>query len=158
MTWTTPRTWTTGETVTAAIMNAHVRDNFNAIGNAWTSYTPVVTGWTPGNGTAVGAYMQAGKAVSFRARFTLGSTTTIAGSFTMTLPIPTNIGFVGLLFTAVSNPASALGTMVGRCNTATTFQVYYPGTNGVIANPTTTLPGVWVSGNWVEVAGTYEAA
>ncbi len=27
MTWTAPRTWVTAETVTAAIMNAHVRDN-----------------------------------------------------------------------------------------------------------------------------------
>lgn len=27
MAWSAPRTWTTGETVTAAIMNAHVRDN-----------------------------------------------------------------------------------------------------------------------------------
>jgi hypothetical protein len=31
MAWTTPRTWVTGETVTAAQMNAHVRDNFNDI-------------------------------------------------------------------------------------------------------------------------------
>lgn len=30
MAWTTPRTWTDGELVTAAIMNAHVRDNLNA--------------------------------------------------------------------------------------------------------------------------------
>ena len=29
MAWTTPRTWTTGETVTAALMNAQVRDNLN---------------------------------------------------------------------------------------------------------------------------------
>lgn len=27
MAWTTPRTWTAGETVTAALMNTHVRDN-----------------------------------------------------------------------------------------------------------------------------------
>lgn len=27
MTWTAPRTWTTGETVSASVMNAHVRDN-----------------------------------------------------------------------------------------------------------------------------------
>lgn len=33
MAWTTPRTWTDGELVTAAIMNTHVRDNLNAIGN-----------------------------------------------------------------------------------------------------------------------------
>ena len=34
MAWTTPRTWTTGETVTAAIMNTHVRDNLNETASA----------------------------------------------------------------------------------------------------------------------------
>ena len=29
MAWTTPRTWTTGEVVTKAIMDTHVKDNFN---------------------------------------------------------------------------------------------------------------------------------
>jgi len=31
MAWTAPRTWVSGETVTAALMNTHVRDNFNAL-------------------------------------------------------------------------------------------------------------------------------
>jgi microcystin-dependent protein len=31
MTWTTPRTWVTGEIVTSAIMNTHVRDNLQAV-------------------------------------------------------------------------------------------------------------------------------
>jgi hypothetical protein len=30
-TWVVPRTWTAGELVTASIMNAHVRDNLNAL-------------------------------------------------------------------------------------------------------------------------------
>ncbi len=33
MAWTAPRTWTDGETVTAAMLNAHVRDNLNALGS-----------------------------------------------------------------------------------------------------------------------------
>lgn len=33
MAWTTPRTWSAGETVTATIMNTHVRDQFNALAN-----------------------------------------------------------------------------------------------------------------------------
>jgi len=31
MAWTSPRTWVTGETVTAALLNTHVRDNLNAL-------------------------------------------------------------------------------------------------------------------------------
>lgn len=33
MAWTTPRTWTSGETLTAANMNTHVRDNENWLAN-----------------------------------------------------------------------------------------------------------------------------
>jgi hypothetical protein len=32
MAWTAARTWVTGEVVTAAVMNTHVRDNLNALG------------------------------------------------------------------------------------------------------------------------------
>ncbi len=32
MAWTAPRTWVTGETVTAALMNTHIKDNFLSIG------------------------------------------------------------------------------------------------------------------------------
>ncbi len=31
MAWTNPRTWTDGELVTKAIMDPHIRDNFNAV-------------------------------------------------------------------------------------------------------------------------------
>lgn len=31
MSWTTPRTWVTDELVTASVMNAHLRDNLNAL-------------------------------------------------------------------------------------------------------------------------------
>lgn len=33
MAWTTPRTWTPGEIVTASIMNTHVRDNLDDLDN-----------------------------------------------------------------------------------------------------------------------------
>jgi hypothetical protein len=38
MAWTTPRTWTTGELVTAAIMNAHIRDNQNVLNPSGVSF------------------------------------------------------------------------------------------------------------------------
>jgi hypothetical protein len=31
MSWNTPRTWTPGEVVTASLLNAHLRDNLNAL-------------------------------------------------------------------------------------------------------------------------------
>jgi len=68
MAFSTPRTWSAGETVTASLMNAHVRDNLNAtapkmawvsIGSPdgadlttgvkariWFSFPCKITGWT----------------------------------------------------------------------------------------------------------------
>lgn len=44
MAWTTPRTWVAGEVVTAAYMNANVRDNTNHLyGSTWTTFSPTMT-------------------------------------------------------------------------------------------------------------------
>lgn len=81
MAWTTPRTWTTGESVTAAILNQHVRDNL-AFLKAPTSVSIIAddantsstvrllelghnTTGTPGNG--IGGYLE------FRAETTGGA-------------------------------------------------------------------------------------
>ncbi len=50
MSWTTPRTWTTGEFPSAATMNTHVRDNFNAV---WHNVTQVTGGADASLTTAV---------------------------------------------------------------------------------------------------------
>jgi hypothetical protein len=39
-TWTTPRTWTAGEVVTAALLNTHLRDNLDAIDGPNGTFTP----------------------------------------------------------------------------------------------------------------------
>lgn len=38
MSWTAPRTWVTGEIVTAALLNTHLRDNLNALEASGTSF------------------------------------------------------------------------------------------------------------------------
>ncbi len=38
MSWSVPRSWTTGELVTAAIFNAHIRDNQNVLNPAGVSF------------------------------------------------------------------------------------------------------------------------
>lgn len=69
MAWTSPRTYVAGETITAALLNTHVRDNLLDIGgtsSAWTSFTPT---WFAGANvvacavTALGRYKQHGKSV-----------------------------------------------------------------------------------------------
>lgn len=86
MVWTSPRTWVSGETVTAALLNTHLRDNLKALGDAWTSYTPTLTGMSLGNGTMSARYIQAGHTLFLRVRIAAGTTTTYSGSVTISLP------------------------------------------------------------------------
>lgn len=97
MAYTTPRTWVTGELVTAAYLNTHVRDNLNAafpLGvDAWTSYTPTLTASTTnptlGSGsTQAGAYTRIGRIIIGRARIQFGTSGVAVGSGTYRISIP----------------------------------------------------------------------
>jgi hypothetical protein len=44
MAWTAPRTWVSGELVTAALFNTHIRDNLQAIVASTGAYVNAVTG------------------------------------------------------------------------------------------------------------------
>lgn len=86
-----PRTWVVGETVTAAFLNAEIRDQFNSMFAAWTSYTPTwtSTGTAPalGNGTLVGRYMKVGRTVTAHVNLITGSTSTYGtGAYNFALP------------------------------------------------------------------------
>jgi hypothetical protein len=54
---------------------------------AWTSYTPTWTNLTVGNGTNTFAYKQIGKTVFVRGSFVFGSTSSISGGVSFTLPV-----------------------------------------------------------------------
>lgn len=82
MAWTSPRTWIAGETVTASIMNTHVRDNQNVVstafvkGGAWASSTGITAAdvacvWYcdhPATVTSVKGFRKGGTAASINAR------------------------------------------------------------------------------------------
>lgn len=63
MAWTVPRTWVTGEIVTASLLNTHLRDNLNSVlpigtlimraANYTTTETAVESRWLQCNGVAV---------------------------------------------------------------------------------------------------------
>lgn len=75
-----PRTWVVGEVVSAALLNQEIRDQFNSIFAAWSSYTPTWTAATTNpvlnNGTIVGRYIKIGLTVTAAIKLTMGSTTT----------------------------------------------------------------------------------
>lgn len=98
-----PKSWVVGETVTAAMLNAEIRDQFNSMFDAWTPYTPSWTASTTnpvlGNGTLAGQYIKWGRTCTASVILTMGSTTTYgSGNYTFTLP-----------FTAAAATVSYLG-------------------------------------------------
>lgn len=167
MAWTAPRTWVALEDATAALFNVHLRDNFKAIGDAWTSYTPAWTGSTTNpvinNGTIAGRYMQAGKYITFRVVITMGSTTTYgSGQYSVSLP-PFAATATAATFQLVDafyySGANYKG--YGRVlASGTTAALFTPGTTAGGADRTVTnlVPFTFANTNIIVVSGTYESA
>lgn len=163
MVWTNPRTWVSGETVTAALLNTHLRDNLKALGDPWTAYTPTWTAATSnptlGNGTITGSYIQTGKMVDFKIRLVLGSTSTVGtGRYIWSLPVTALTTGDEVAGFALYLDTSA-GTRYGRIAslaTSTTVSIYAAdGTGGASSASSPVVPA---NGDTYTIGGTYEAA
>lgn len=159
LTWKTPRTWTAGEKPSAGTYNADIRDQFKAIGDPWTAFTPVWTATTTnptlGNGTLTGFWMQAGKLTFYSIVLTTGSTTTYgAGSYSFSLPANAvrqmSCGDVRLFDTSGSSNMS--GSAFVDTGLSTVRLLHSSG------SVTPTQPFTFATGDVIMVAGNYEAA
>lgn len=163
---TTPRTWVTGELLTATLLNVELRDALTNLQAAWTAWTPspaltVVSGTNPtmGNSTVVGATHQIGKTILWRLRITLGSTFA-AGSGTYALAMPFGIG--GIL--SNEDPIGYGQVLAGGARRA--IQVYVLTVNTAFmvrtsteADLTSSGPGVaWAAGQVISLTGVYQSA
>jgi len=147
MAYITPPTFTAGAILTAAQMNSYVRDNWKAVGDAWTAWTPTLSGWTLGNGTLTGAAITVGKLVIGRVVYTVGSTDTPTGNLVISLPATsamtsgTAIGQAGLSDTSTGNRAFRTVWQA----TTTTMQF----STEADARVTPTAPWTWATGDAV---------
>lgn len=168
MTWTSPRTWVSGEALTASNLNVHVRDNLKAVGDAWTSYAPTWTAATTnpviGNGTLTGAYINPGKLVIGRIALTMGSTTTYgAGLWSLTLPV-TPLSTVprliaqGLAFDSSATDVFPVMLSVQGGTTTATVRTMPTTAGNALRNVTDTAPFTWATGDTLTLNFTYEAA
>lgn len=169
MAYTTPRTWVTGELVTAAMLNEQVRDNQDAafpLGvAAWTSWTPTLTNITVGSGTSVGAYQRVGRTIHYRWKFTYGAGSAVGTGPTFTLPVAP-----AAFYTAnfpMHNAVHMLdsGTTVFRGTTefssGSTVTILAAGAGASVVDRvsiTSSVPMTWATGDTIMITGTYEAA
>lgn len=140
-----PKTWVVGETVSAALLNQEIRDQFNSMFGAWTPYTPVwtATGTAPsiGNGVLGGQHMKVGRMCTVVILLSFGSTTTYGtGSWRLSLP-----------FQAGSIPSGTPGVLNWVYNTtaASNFMMgAEPLSNSSTGNENIWMPSQTVIGDW----------
>lgn len=161
---------TTSKISGASITNTTIQ--YTALDNgsswAWTSWAPT-TNLTVGNGTLVSKYSQVGKRVTFKIRFTFGSTSALSGSDLMyTLPVTATSDYAASLFYAavgvvgmydVSSGAiyhgvtNIFSTTQGTANSLLASGTY-TNLDGIVA----TKPMTWATGDVLFISGIYEAA
>jgi hypothetical protein len=169
MAFSTPRTWTASEVVTAAQLNQEIRDNLLAafpLGiDAWTAYTPTLANITLGNGTMVAAYQRVGRMIFYRAKFTFGSTSAVGTDPTITLPVApasayaAEIDVLGQVTITDAGTANFVG--IARLVSGSTVRIMVTGTAGTYANHlgfSATVPMTWATNDNFVVTGFYEAA
>ena len=130
-------------------------------GLTYAAWTPTTTGITAGNGTTVARYAQSGKFVTGSFLFTLGSTSSITGAVSFTLPVTAKS--TNVLIGTVSFLDAGVGYIVGQPLQSSTTACYLEvlGTNttyGSFVDITATVPITWVSTDHLSCNFSYEAA
>lgn len=135
-------------------------------GSGWamTSFTPTYTGFTLGNGTVDARYLQMGKFVFVRMVITLGSSSSMSGLLTGTLPVTAqanyalnfqHVGIARFVAAAVSYTGQA------RLSDATHFQFTVSGAAATYTTEvatSSTIPGTWAAADSIVSQFWYEAA
>lgn len=146
------------------ITNAKLSTATGELGGAWQSFTPTFTNLTVGNGTLTGKYQQIGKTVRYRITLVFGSTTSVSGLITHSLPV-TSVSYSGSLPTIGRAAILDLGTAVFDAMpiwlTTTTVGIRALNAAGTYVNAvatSSTIPMTWTTGDELMVFGEYEAA
>lgn len=113
MAWSTPRTWSTSEVVTAAHMNQEVRDNLTTVfpdDEAGVDWNPTLkaTGGDPGVSAVDGIQYRVGPVQFLWARFVLSSGG--AGTYYVDLPNAA----VGVVANSADGKGQVVGTLMSR--------------------------------------------
>lgn len=146
----------------ASVFPANLTSGLSGSSWAWSIWSPAYTNLTIGNGTVVLKYIQIGKTVHFRFKFTLGSTSAVGTNPTVSLPVTAS--------TEYDNVRSSLG--IGRYDdnngsdyaghleaaSTTTFGFNFADSNSALANIGASSPFAWAVSDGIFATGTYEAA
>jgi hypothetical protein len=125
----------------------------------WQTWTPTYTNLTIGNGTVTARYQQIGKLINFRFIFTLGSTSAVGTTPTISMPATPN-NYYALYTTYIADNGVASYTGMSDSFAG----VFYP--LAQLTNATylswnyfsASVPFTWGNGDSFGISGSYEAA
>lgn len=129
----------------------------------WTNYTPTFTNLTVGNATINFSYSQLGKTVNVRGYLTFGTTTSVSGLISISLPVNTATTIGGPVigharyndtgtasYSGIASVASASTVACTIANVAATYPT--------IINTSATIPHTWANLDVLMINLTYVAA
>lgn len=127
---------------------------------AWQSYTPTLSGgWSAGNGTFDARYVKLGKTVIVSFVFTLGSTTTKGTNFTFSLPVNARATLQSFTPAYLYRGVGQYGSV--SVASTTTANIVVMNTSATYLNGdliSSTIPGTWVTNDFIKTQFIYEAA
>jgi len=150
-----PFPFTAGQVLTAAQMNG--------IGES-AAFTPSWTNVTVGNATQAWRYVQVQKLVFVQGNLVFGSTTSISGNPTMTLPVtavayPDSFAIVGNVMFVEAGIQQYAGIALWVSTTTVRFRPYLvSGTQVVPQTVGASTPFTWATGDQFQAQFVYEAA
>jgi hypothetical protein len=167
----TPKTWVAGDVLTAAQMNAELRDALLGAfplgppDAAWPAWAPTWAGLTVGNGTVTARYTRTGRTIHYYLKVVFGSTSAVTGAVSFTLPVAPSAGRTASI--DIPSKVQILDTGFGSFTGGTVWTagstVFIQvnggaGTYAQLLNLSATIPMTWATGDAIVVDGTYEAA
>lgn len=162
MAWSTPSTWTAGAVLTAAQLNAQLRDNLNAAfplgapDGAWTAFTPTLVQSGAVTKTATYCkYTRVGRLIVATMNMAITGAGTTANAIVVGLPVTASAaaGVVGSFRYFDAGNTIYAGTAIG--NTTTNVMLYTMSSGNALGiGPAFAA----ASGDDIQVQVTYEAA
>lgn len=153
--YVTPPTFTDGTPFTAQDLNRYLADNLEMLEGPWVSYPVEMHSWGLVNGTLKGWVSAAGKIISGRIEYTVGSSDTKSSAPYFTFPFPQRTPFGA----CIGN-----GGLYDGVNREFWFALRSTLIGGAIAlardndqRITTTVPWTWATGDQMMIDYQYEA-
>ena len=127
---------------------------------AWKTWTPTISGLTVGNGTLAAKYAVIGKSVLFNIHFTFGSSSSLASTPVISLPVnqkDTQYQGSGTFLDANTGIYYTSQVNIGN-NNVYIYAIATASTFASSTGPSATAPFTWTTGDQIVITAFYEAA